>query len=286
MGNVADYPRKKAVSALMRSVSKEAWEKNKAFTDKLREKIQSNVLAEHPVIEILNRGDLSKSCLQEIHMEYREAIVKVFTDALCMAIAQTRQLEPRLPPGSKMPPRFLLTLNTLDEFGFLPGLDAEGYYKGNPDYAHYPLFEDVLGELGITNADKLSFIASQEAVNTREYLENHFHKYHHILLLLAIAETQVIIFSPPLKAAAERKGINITSGYYNVHGTTYDKESDGADDDHEDDLWASLNQALTPADYDEIERVSSGYLTLWNKFWDKQMIIVAKHTSNTDVGII
>lgn len=285
MGNVADYPRKKAVSALMRSVSKEVWMENEAFTDILREKVQSNTLAKHPIIEILNRGDLSKACLQEIHLEYREAIVKVFTDALCMAIAQTRQLEPRLPPGSKIPPRFLLTLNTLDEFGFLPGLDAEGYYKGNPDYAHYPLFEDVLGALGIDDAERRSFVASQEAVNTREYLESHFHKYHHILLLLAIAETQVIIFSPPLKAAVELEGINITSGYYNVHGTTYDKESDGADDDHEDDLWASLNQALMPADYDEMGRVSSGYLTLWNRFWDKQMAIIAKHTSNAGVGM-
>lgn len=280
MGNVTDYPRKKAVSALMKSVSVEIWEENKAFTDKLREKVQSNRLAKHPIIDILNQGGLSKPCLQEIHLEYREAIVKVFTDALCMAIAQTRQLEPRLPPGSKMPPRFLLTLNTLDEFGFLPGLDAEGYYKGNPDYAHYPLFEGVLRDLGITDTEKLSFVASQEAVSTREYLENHFHKYHHILLLLAIAETQVIIFSPPLKAAVEKEGISVTSGYYNVHGTTYDKESDGADDDHEDDLWASLNQALTPADYDEIERVSNGYLALWNSFWHKQMAIVAKDTLN------
>lgn len=283
MENVADYPRKKAVAALMKSVPAETWEENKAFTDKLREKVQSNPLANHPIINILNRGDLSKSCLQEIHLEYREAIVKVFTDALTMAIAQTRQLEPRLPPGSKMPPRFLLTLNTLDEFGFLPGLDVEGYYKGNPDYAHYPLFEDVLRDLGIKDAEKLSFVASQEAVNTREYLENHFHKYHHILLLLAIAETQVIIFSPPLKAAVEKEAISVTSGYYNVHGTTYDKESDGADDDHEDDLWASLNQALTPADYDEMERVSNGYLALWNGFWDKQMAIVTEYASSVRV---
>ena len=279
MENVADYPRKKAVSALVNSVSAQTWEENKAFTDKLREKVQSNALAKHPIIDILNQGDLSKSCLQEIHLEYREAIVKVFTDALCMAIAQTRQLEPRLPPGSKIAPRFLLTLNTLDEFGFLPGLDAQGYYKGNPDYAHYPLFEGVLSDLGITDTEKLSFVASQEAVATREYLESHFHKYHHILLLLAIAETQVILFSPPLKAAVEKEGISVTSGYYNVHGTTYDKETDGADDDHEDDLWASLNQALTSADYDEMEWVSSGYLALWNSFWHKQMAIIVKDKS-------
>ncbi|NAR61471.1 hypothetical protein GPS58_13785 [Acinetobacter haemolyticus] len=34
----------------------------------------------------------------------------------------------------------------LDEFGFRPGVDQDGYYSGNPEYAHYPLFEDVLND--------------------------------------------------------------------------------------------------------------------------------------------
>jgi hypothetical protein len=37
-----------------------------------------------------------------------------------------------------MYPRFLLNLNILDEFGFRPGFDQDGYYSGNPEYAHYP----------------------------------------------------------------------------------------------------------------------------------------------------
>jgi len=52
--------------------------------------------------------------------------------------------------------RFLLTLNDLDEFGFQPGIDSSGYYRGNPNNAHYVLFERVLDELDISLEKRLS----------------------------------------------------------------------------------------------------------------------------------
>ena len=55
--------------------------------------------------------------------------MQTFTDALLMAQFQTKQLEPRLHAGAKMFPRFLLSLNIFDEFGFRPGLDKDGYYQ-------------------------------------------------------------------------------------------------------------------------------------------------------------
>ena len=56
-----------------------------------------------------------------------------------MAQYQTKQLEPRLHAGAKMFPRFLLSLNIFDEFGFRPGADRDGYYQEtlNMPIIHY-----------------------------------------------------------------------------------------------------------------------------------------------------
>jgi len=85
-----------------------------------------------PAIAALNGGGLGLCTMRRIHLEYRHAIVQIFTDALLAAQFQSRQLEPRLTAGATMAPRFLLTLNDLDEFGFRPGLDSNGYYRSNP----------------------------------------------------------------------------------------------------------------------------------------------------------
>ncbi|MDP7914120.1 hypothetical protein QWJ04_19570, partial [Acinetobacter baumannii] len=97
------------------------------------------------------------------HLEYRHAIVQIFTDALLKAQFLTKQLEPKLHSGAKMFPRVLLSLNILDEFGFRPGLDKDNYYLGNPEYAHYPLYEDLLNDYGLTEADRRNYKPSKIA---------------------------------------------------------------------------------------------------------------------------
>ncbi|MCP5927674.1 hypothetical protein NL327_27860, partial [Klebsiella pneumoniae] len=104
--------------------------------------------------------------------EYRHAIVQIFTDALLKAQFLTKQLEPKLHSGAKMYPRVLLSLNILDEFGFRPGLDKDNYYMGNPEYAHYPLYEDILNDFGITEQDRLTYHPTEIADQVRVFLEN------------------------------------------------------------------------------------------------------------------
>jgi hypothetical protein len=132
-----DHPRNKAIATMQASVPADLWQQNAAFVQALRQAIANHPVTRHAAIEVLNRGDLDATSMRRIHLEYRHAIVQIFTDALLAAQMQTRQLEPRLRPGAKLAPRFLITLNDLDEFGFRPGCDKEGYYRGNPAYAHY-----------------------------------------------------------------------------------------------------------------------------------------------------
>lgn len=273
-------PRKQALNIMKQSVPESTWERNKSFTDALRLNLKQHPINTHPAIQSLNTDTISLDVLQSIHLDYRHAIVQIFTDALTMAMTQTRQLEPRLAPGSKLAPRFLLTLNALDEFGFIPRLDEDNYYSGNPRYAHYPLFEEVLTNLGIDSNMLSSFKPSEQAKTTLAWLEDCFDDYTSIVALLAVAELQVIIFSPPLRKAVENLGHDVNSGYYFVHGTSEDEDTAAADDDHEEDLWNALHQGCTEADHQRLETLANTYMDLWNAFWDTQLSRIESAKSN------
>ena len=270
MGTQFDSPRERAINALKESVVPEVWASNHDFVTSLRSQIKQHTFVTNPIIDVLNEGTFHFSTIKKIHLEYRHAIVQVFTDALLMAQFQTRQLEPRLSPSSKIPARFLLTLNVLDEFGFQPGHDSADYYQGNPAYAHYPLFENVLNDLGVTIQERQAYAPSLRSAAVRNFLEASYSSYIEVVALLAVAEQQVIIYSPPLREATKAVGINVDHGYYHVHGVTSDGDTDAADDDHENDLWLALTQACVPEDYDLLRAICFEYCDLWNEFWNHQ----------------
>lgn len=266
-----DHPRNKAIATMQASVPADLWQQNAAFVQALRQTIANHPVTRHVAIEVLNRGELDATSMRQIHLEYRHAIVQIFTDALLAAQMQTRQLEPRLRPGAKLAPRFLITLNDLDEFGFRPGCDKEGYYRGNPAYAHYPLFERVLDDYGITLEERQAYVPSRSARAVRTFLERSYRHYLDVTALLAVAEEEVVLFSPPLRTATGALGIEVGDGYYFVHGVSTDVDAEAADDDHENDLWLILTQALTPEQYGRIETLCLQYCDLWDRFWTLQM---------------
>lgn len=266
-----DQPREIAVEKLKESIPKELWDANEQFINQLKTSIKCHALASNPIIELLNSGQFNHQAIKNIHLEYRHAIVQIFTDALLIAQYQARQLEPRLPSGTKMIARFLLTLNVLDEFGFQPGTSSTEYYRGNPAYAHYPLFEKVLNELNISIEERANYKPSQIAVEVRQYLEQSYDAYIDVVALLAVAEQQVILYSPPLRQATKSVGLNVEHGYYYVHGISSDTTALAADDDHEDDLWFTLIQACTPDIYQSVTSMCMHYCDLWNQFWLHQL---------------
>ena len=263
-------PRQSALQMMKDSISSQDYLDNSKFIDEIKETIKKDSLNSHPILSVLNEGKLSFTELQNIHLEYREAIVQIFTDALTIAVFNTKQLEPRLPPGSKMAARALLTLNCLDEFGFKVGVSKDNYYIGNPMDAHYPLFEQVLKDLHLNLIEISEFQPSESAKKLRSYLESSYSSYSIILALLAVAEAQVITFSPALRKAVKSFGINVSSGYYHVHGVSSDDECNASDDDHEDDMWAAIIQSIEKSDYANVKQAVTTYLDLWNDFWTVQ----------------
>ncbi len=266
-----DNPRQSARELLRGSVSSQKWEENSEFLARLRERIERHSVTRHPVIEALNSSTFSLEAVRQIHLEYRHAIVQIFTDALLMAQIQTKQLEPKLTSGTKMYARFLLTLNTLDEFGFKPGVDSSGYYRGNALGAHYPLYEKVLDELGISQTEREQYKPSEFSHKLRSLLESSYDDLSEVVSLLAAGERVVVLFSAPLRENAKTVGVDTSQGYYMNHGASNDDESEGDDDTHEDDLWFVLTQALSPNQYGRIEDLCEQYCDLWASFWDTQM---------------
>ena len=263
-------PRQKAKEAIRASIPSDLWLANSDFVAQLSQKVKNHQVATHPAIELLNRGTFNREQMVAIHLDYRHAIVQIFTDALLIAQYQTCQLEPRLTPGSKMYVRFLITLNDLDEFGFRPGLDKYGYYLGNPSQAHYPLFEEVLDRLGVSQQQRKRYVTTKVASQTRQFLENAYGDLCSVVSLLAVAEEEVVLFSAPLRENTRAVGIDVSSGYYACHGSNEDLQADARDDDHANDLWYVLIQALTPQRYGEIEKLTRDYCDLWVEFWDTQ----------------
>lgn len=278
-----DQPRKKAIAIMRASLPDELWRRNEAFVEHLRKLIAEHPVARHSAIQVLSEGGLSAQAMRTIHLEYRHAIVQIFTDALLAAQLQSRQLEPRLRPGAKLAPRFLLTLNDLDEFGFRPGLDADGYYRGNPTYAHYPLFERVLDDYGISLLERQTYAPSSNARSVREFLEHSYGNYLDVTVLLAAAEEEVILFSPSLRQATKAVGVDVSDGYYYVHGVSQDETAEAADDDHENDLWLILTQALTPDQYPRVQALCMRYCDLWSNFWTHQLTM-AHATSHSEAS--
>lgn len=265
-----DHPRQRAVNAMKASIPVSLWEQNELFLDALREEIKKHPVSMHPAIANLDAGVFELERMRKIHLEYRHAIVQVFTDALLIAQHQSRQLEPRQAPGSKIYPRFLMTLNVLDELGFHPSLSANQDYQGDPNHAHYLLFERLLDNYGISADERSQYVPSSIAQKVRVFLENSFSDYTLVVALLAVAEIEVILFSPPLRRNTAALGIRVNEGYYHVHGVSEDKSCNAADDYHENDLWYVLTQAILPADYTKIRTACLEYCDLWDQFWTHQ----------------
>lgn len=268
MCNVANNQsaRHTAIDLLRNSIPKNIWNESENKLAGLKDEILAHPLFKHDIIEKLNNKFFNLEQVQDIHLEYQHSIVEIFTDALLMSQFQARQLDPKIFPTVKMYPRFLIAFNINDEFG----LSSEhNSYDDTPLNAHFCLFNRVLDDLSISKEKIEQYVCSQEANNLRTFLENTYSDYIKVVLALAIAEQQVITFSPPLKQSVKNLHIATDQGYYDVHGTTEDESISAADDLHEEDLWLLINQSLHLTDFEDVRKVAIEYCDLWYAFWSK-----------------
>lgn len=276
-------PREIAKQIMSKGIPEAVRVENEAFFAALLDDIKNHPMSHNRAIAALNAGAFDKAALRDIHLDFRYAGVQVFTDAILMAQFHTRQLESRLGAIAKMTSRFLLTLNVLDEFGFLPGCGKNNYYLGNPMMSHPLLFEGLLDDLGANDTMRDSFVASQAAREIRACFEEAFGDFWSLLAILAVAEEEVILFSPPMRQAAKAVGVNVEGGYYMVHGSSADVETNGYDDDHQGDVLYILVHTAQPQQYAQIYSTAMNFCELWDRFWHKQMERLPKRSPSLNI---
>lgn len=266
--------RRNTISLLSSSIPESLWNNNQDKVLDLKAELAEHHLFKHDIIQTLNQDSICLDTLKYIHLEYENSIVEIFTDALLMAQFQAKQLDKKIYSSVKMYPRFLLGLNIADEFGF----SFETNNGLTPLNSHFCLFKKVLGQLNISSEIDSNHAYTEESTDLRIYLEEAYDDYIKLLLLLAVAEQQVIAFSAPLKQAVENAGINTKDGYYYVHGTTSDITTVASDDYHENDLWLLITHSLHLHSVEDLRTYALEYCQLWDNFWNK-MLVSVKSTS-------
>ena len=261
-----DQIRQNAKEEMITSVGQDKWDKNMDFLQGLISMVKTHKINQHPIVEAMNSSNYSLQQMQTMHMEYR-AIVHIFTDALLMAQYLSKDVENVMKPGSKAYARFLLTLNTLDEFGFYYKIGEPCNFQGTPQRSHLILFENLMTDMKITDEDRQVFVPSPVTQKLKEYFLAAYNDYPLLLTLLAVAEEIVMIFSPVMRINTGSLGIPVEKGYYQVQGVSGDEENDACDDFHQNDLWLILAQGAGGYDQNQLISNTEKFINLWEDFW-------------------
>lgn len=261
-----DQIRQNAMQEMIASVGQDKWDENMHFLQNLISMVKNHKINKHPIVDSMKDCQFSLQEMQTMHMEYR-AIVHIFTDALLMAQYQSKKVENVMKAGSKAYARFLLTLNTLDEFGFYYKIGEPCYFQGTPQRSHLILFEELMSDMSITDNDRESFVPSAVTQKLKEYFLAAYDDYPLLLTLLAVAEEIVMIFSPVMRLNTGALGIPVEEGYYKVHGVSEDEANDACDDFHQNDLWLILAQGAGGYDQQKLLANTKRFINLWEGFW-------------------
>lgn len=267
-----EHPRATGRAAIEKTVPKELWAQNMAFTDEIKAMIQKHRLYRHPVVGLLETEELNKEISRVLHLEFAYAFAQIFTDSLVLAMARTSDLEGRLGPMGKVSARFLLQLNLLDELGYAPNEKITEDYWGNPQLAHYVQFVETLRQLGGKPEDILQFKPSAAAKAARKTFTDHYGNYAELTAVLAAAESVFTLFAGPwARSVARSTDIDTSTGYHAIH--VEDDDGNFIDDEHSEDSWYIFRQALTPDRYDEMREKFAQWLDIWYDFGDSIMHI-------------
>lgn len=269
MSELATDSRTAARELIKASIEPALWEQNEAFSRKLvAETILAHRLHRHPILDAWNRSEFNLAAIRLVHMEVRAAFLETFSESLLRLMQTSSQLEATLGFKAKLAARFLVQLNVLDEIGFALGTSSDGHNVGHPKFAHYWLLADAMQALGLTEAQWRTHTPSPEARATRATLDGNQNDHLRLAVLLACIET---VFMPYYNPWAKNSikvcpALSAPNGYHSVH--IEDDEGHSVDDDHSEDSWYVVRQALAPSRYEEIREFTASLLETWAQLFD------------------
>lgn len=269
--------RKNGRQIIQQSVPPALWQQNGRFCDRLHAVINSHRMSHHPLIRAMKSASIDAAGQRTIHLEFRYAFSQIFTDALLMAMFRTVELEPRLGSVAKVAGRFLIQLNVLDELGFVPNGSTTAEYAGHPNRAHLLEFDSTLHQLGFSQEEINSYIPSEAAVASRRAFEDDYDDLTLLVTTLAAAEAVFVHYTVAwANNVHARTTVDTEHGYHSIHT---DHDGEFLDDDHSEDMWFVLRQALVPERYAQVLAHVQKVLDTWSRLLDSMMASASTEVS-------
>ncbi len=262
-----ENPREVSRQIIRESVDPETWRKNEAFTRKLEGIIKTSRLFNHRVLESWSRKEFTLASMMIVHAEVRAGFLEDFGDALIHLMTTTTSIERRLGARAKMAARFLIQLNVLEELGYKPTPLGKTGFSGHPGFSHYWQLGETLAALGHPEEMWATYVPSPEALAVKQSLRGNFDDHLRLAVVLAGIETAFIPYYDPWAVnTIAVSPTDIAGGYHSIH--VEDNTGAVVDEDHSEDSWYIVRQAVTPDRYAEIEAFLRDVLEVWARFVD------------------
>lgn len=246
--------RTRSRSAVRASLPPEQWTANEAFTRDLVAELQQHPFARHPLVADMNAGRVTSAWLRHFYLDTVYALSGRFIEYVLQAVVNCAQVRERVGQRGVAAARFLMQINAIDELGFEPG-DTGGGFKGDPARAHLVQLYDVMKQMGIGEQEADQHRPSPAAQRMYDALEENRHDHLRLATLLAAYESTLSPWSSAwARATRAATAVDVDRGYHAIH--VEDEHGSAVDDDHSEDSWHIVRQALTPERRNEVRQLA------------------------------
>lgn len=232
-----------ARAAVRASLPADQWASNEAFTRELLAELAQHPFARHPLIAEMNAGRVTRGWLRNFYLDTVYALSGRFMEYVLQAVVNCSQAQEAVGLRGVAAARFLMQINAVDELGFEPG-SLDGGFTGDPAKAHVVQLYDVMQQMGISETEARNHRPSAFAQHMADVLEVNRHDHLRLATLLAAYESTLGPWSGAwAKATQAVTQVDVDNGYHAIH--VEDEHGDAVDDDHSEDSWHVVRQALT-----------------------------------------
>ena len=264
--------RARARAAVRASVPPARWAANDDFTRGLCDALRQHRFARHPLLAEMQAGRVDAGWLRGFYLDTVHAVSGRFMDYVLQAVVNCAQLEPDTGLRGVAAARFLVQINAIDELGFKPGA-LDGAFIGDPADAHAVQLYDTMAQMGMSEAEVRGHRPSPQARAMAGILEDNRHDHLRLAVLLAAYETTLGPWSGAwAQATRAASAVDVDQGYHAIH--VEDEHGHAVDDDHSEDSWHLVRQALAPARREEARALALQLMDVCAAYTDHQRALL------------
>jgi hypothetical protein len=257
-----------ARAAVRNSLPAQRWQANEAFTRTLCRELEQHRFARHPLIGEMGHGPVPFDWLRNFYLDTVQAVSGPFMEYVLQAVVNCSQVQDQVGLRGVAAARFLMSINAMDELGFEPG-SADGGFLGDPARAHAVQLFDTMEQMGITQEDVRDHGASPPARAMAAMLERNRHDHLRLAVVLAAYESTLAPWSGAwAEATRNATSVDVDRGYHAIH--VEDEHGDAVDDEHSEDSWHIVRQALGPGREAEVRALALELMDVCATYVDYQ----------------